>query len=73
MTAKKGGYHVDGRLETTRDELVMEALLGANHPSDEVRARTFAEIARLARKYAELLEHILSGAGDGPTSATASA
>lgn len=63
MKGIRGGYHSDARLEAARDELVMEALAGANHPSDEVRKRTFDEIARLARKYQELLEHVLRGGG----------
>jgi hypothetical protein len=60
MTSK-GGYHPQARLETTRDELVMEALTGANHPSEEVRRKTFDEIARLARRCQELLDHVLGG------------
>lgn len=57
----KGGYQRESRLETTRDEMVMEALIGANHPSEEVRRRAFAEIARLARKYQDILDHMLTG------------
>lgn len=67
----KGGYQAQSRLQSARDELVMEALAGANHPSDEVREKTFAEIARLARKYQELIDYLLGGGG--PTKALAGA
>ena len=53
----RGGYRVDSRVQTLKDELVMEALVGANSPSVEVRQRTFEEIARIARKVADLLTH----------------
>ena len=51
----RGGYRPDSRVETLKDELVMEALVGANDPSAEVRRRTFAEIARIARTIRALL------------------
>jgi len=53
----KGGYRPDSRVQTLKDEMVMEALVGANSPSAEVRQRTFDEIARLARKVSDLLTH----------------
>ncbi len=54
----RGGYRPDGRLETIKDEILIEVLEGANHPSADVNRRTFLEIARLGRKYLELLAHI---------------
>jgi hypothetical protein len=59
----RGGYRPDGRIQTLKDELLIEALIGANHPSDEVRQRTFEEIARLARRVGQLLAH---GGGQNP-------
>ncbi len=54
---RKGGYRPDGRLETIKDEILIEVLEGANHPSVDVNRRTFLEIARLGRKYLEVLAH----------------
>ena len=55
MRRVKGGYYPDSRISTLKDEIVMEALVGANSPSIEVRRRTFREIRRLARQVRGLL------------------
>lgn len=57
----RGGYHPDSRLETTRDEILMEALTGAIDPRADVQRLAFDEIARLGRKYLELLRNINDG------------
>src|SRR5579859_2093560 len=61
VTGTKGGYHADGRLEATLDEISMEALAAAASPSIEVWRLAFLEIARLARAAKTLLSYINGG------------
>ena len=53
----KGGYQVQSRLATHLDEIALEARVGHTSRSRRERDRAFAEIQRLARQCADLLEH----------------
>lgn len=54
----RGGYQPESRLDTIRDEILLEVLTGVLDPCGDVQRRAFAEIARLGRKYRELLDHV---------------
>lgn len=56
----KGGYQVDSRVETVKDEIVMEVVELVRGP-DERRADGFREIAKLGLKYLELLQRVNGG------------
>lgn len=51
----KGGYQTVSRLETTIDEISIEAQVAAGEPSAEVMRRSFVEIRRLSTEAKELL------------------
>lgn len=61
MRGVKGGYHADGRLEATLDEIHMEAQAAAASASAEVWRRAFVEIARLARDANKLVNYMNGG------------
>lgn len=57
----KGGYQPISRLETTLDEIGMEAQVAASEPSVETMRRAFAEIARLTCEAKRFAAYITNG------------
>lgn len=68
---KKGGYHAQARLDGIREEIALEALGLVDNPPQAMRERIFDEIARLARKYAQLVRHLNDGQAPPPALAGA--
>lgn len=57
----KGGFQARSRLETTLDEIGMEAQVGASEPSAEFMRRSFHEIARLTCEAKRFVAYIAGG------------
>lgn len=56
----KGGYQAASRLETTLDEIGMEAQIAADEPAEKMR-QAFAEIARLTCEAKRFAQYITGG------------